>query len=112
MAIHNACCGNVKDYATEPSNYLPVEWEIAKEKAIQFETEIVLDIINEPGVLAGITSTLAKLNSNIGSINSEAREGNIYQVRVQISVENKEHSELILRKLLSVKGVVKAARKQ
>lgn len=112
LAIHNACCGNVKDYATEPSNYLPVEWEIAKEKAIQFETEIVLDIINEPGGLAGITSTLAKLNSNIGSINSEAREGNIYQVRVQISVENKEHSELILRKLLSVKGVVKAARKQ
>lgn len=112
LVIHNACCSNVKDYATDRRHYLPVVWEeVAKDKAVKFETEIVLDIINEPGVLAGITSTLAKMNSNIGSISSEAREGNVYQVKIQISVLDKAHFDTILRKLLSVNGVVKASRK-
>ncbi|EXI62356.1 guanosine-3',5'-bis pyrophosphate 3'-pyrophosphohydrolase [Mannheimia granulomatis] len=111
LVVHNTHCSNVKDYATNQSQYLPVVWEVAKENAIKFEAEIVLDIINEPGVLAGITSTLAKMNSNIGSISSEARDGNVYQVRIQISVLDKTHFDAILRKLVSVSGVVKASRK-
>lgn len=112
LVIHNASCSNVKDYIIDQRHYLPVVWEeVAKDKAIKFETEIILDIVNEPGVLAGITSTLAKMNSNIGSISSEAREGNVYQVKIQISVLDKVHFDAILRKLLSVNGVVKANRK-
>ncbi|WHP47832.1 bifunctional GTP diphosphokinase/guanosine-3',5'-bis pyrophosphate 3'-pyrophosphohydrolase [Mannheimia bovis] len=111
LVIHNTCCANVKDYAIDQSHYLPVMWEVAKEKAIKFETEIVLDIMNEPGVLAAITSTFAKMDSNIGSIHSEAREGNVYQVIFQISVIDKAHFEAILRKLSSINGVVKVARK-
>lgn len=111
LVVHNTACPNVRDHIVETSHYLPVIWEVAKDKPIKFETEIVLDIMNEPGVLAAITSTFAKMDSNIGSIHSEAREGNVYQVIFQISVIDKAHFEAILRKLSSINGVVNVFRK-
>lgn len=110
LAIHNINCANVKDYAKDSRHYLSVTWEITQEKAVEFESEILLDILNQQGVLADITTTVAKLNSNILSIHSEARAGGVYQIRMRVSVKDREHLTEIVTKLAHLTGVVKASK--
>ncbi|MGX3066784.1 bifunctional GTP diphosphokinase/guanosine-3',5'-bis pyrophosphate 3'-pyrophosphohydrolase [Ursidibacter arcticus] len=110
LSIHHIGCRNVKDYAQDQRHYMPVSWEIAKEKAIEFEAEIWIDILNQQGVLADITTSVAKMQSNILSIQSEARAGGVYQVKMLVSVKDKAHLDTILHKLSYLVGVVKAVR--
>ncbi|MGY4675313.1 bifunctional GTP diphosphokinase/guanosine-3',5'-bis pyrophosphate 3'-pyrophosphohydrolase [Ursidibacter arcticus] len=110
LSIHHIGCRNVKDYAQDQRHYMPVSWEIAKEKAIEFEAEIWIDILNQQGVLADITTAVAKMQSNILSIQSEARAGGVYQVKMLVSVKDKAHLDTILHKLSYLVGVVKAVR--
>lgn len=110
LTIHSVCCRNVKEHLTDQRHYLPVSWEIAKDTAIEFEAEICIDILNQQGVLADITSAVAKQHSNILSIQSEARAGGVYQVRMQLTVTDKTHLDEILAKLANLTGVVQAVR--
>lgn len=110
LTIHNVACANVQNHLSHTAHYLPVSWEITKDKAVEFETEICVDILNQQGVLADITTTVAKQQSNILSIHSEARAGGVYQVKMLISVKNTAHLEEILVKLRHLVGVVQAIR--
>lgn len=110
LSIHHIGCRNVKDYAQDQRHYMSVSWEIAKEKAVEFEAEIWIDILNQQGVLAAITAAVAKMQSNILSIQSEARAGGVYQVKMLVSVTDKAHLDGILAKLSHLAGVVKAVR--
>lgn len=110
LHIHHICCHNVKDHLTDSRDYMAVTWDITKEKAMVFQTEIWVDLLDRQGVLAEITATLAMLNSNILSIQSEERIGGIPQVKMQINVLNKAHLEEILAKLTKLTGVVQAGR--
>ncbi|MDH2997152.1 guanosine-3',5'-bis(diphosphate) 3'-pyrophosphohydrolase [Pasteurellaceae bacterium LFhippo2] len=110
LTIHNVSCRHVKDYVNDQRHYMSVSWEIAKEKAIEFEAAIAVDILNQQGILAGITGAVAQMQSNILDIQSQAREGGVYQVRMRVSVVDKAHLEAILAKLSNVQGVVQAER--
>lgn len=110
LTIHHLSCTNVQDHLTKPNHYMPVSWEVAKEQAVEFETEICVDILNQQGVLADITTTLAKQRSNILSIQSEARAGGVYQVKMRISVIDSTHLNQILHKLSNLVSVVQIMR--
>lgn len=110
LTVHHIACHNVKDYVLDLRHYMPVSWEIAKDNTIEFETEILIDLLNQTGSLANITTALAKMNSNILSIQSQSREGGVYQVRMVISVTDLAHLNQILTKLENSGGVVKANR--
>ncbi|OOH87739.1 bifunctional GTP diphosphokinase/guanosine-3',5'-bis(diphosphate) 3'-diphosphatase [Pasteurellaceae bacterium 15-036681] len=110
LVIHNVSCRNVKEHMTDKRNYTAVDWEVAKDKAVDFESEIYVDILNEPGILANVTSTVAHLESNILDIQSKAREGGVYQVRMKISVKDKTQLDNILTRLSHLNGVVQAER--
>ena len=110
LMVHCLTCKNVKDAVTDHRHYMPVSWEIAKDKSVEFEAEIVVDILNQQGILAGITSAIAKMNSNILDIHSQQREGGVYQVKLLVSVKDKAHLNDILAKLSHLTGVVQAVR--
>ncbi|QGM81548.1 bifunctional GTP diphosphokinase/guanosine-3',5'-bis pyrophosphate 3'-pyrophosphohydrolase [Otariodibacter oris] len=110
LTIHNVTCHNVKDHLNDKRDYMAVNWEIAKEKAVEFESAIYIDTLNQQGVLADIAATLAKMNSNILNINGTRLAGGIYQLKLVISVVDKSHLEAILHKLSHLNGVVQAAR--
>jgi guanosine-3',5'-bis(diphosphate) 3'-pyrophosphohydrolase len=70
--------------------------------------EICLYLLNQSGVLANITSTLAAMNCNILSISSAPAQSETGCFTLQINVQGQEHLNTVLRKLQSVSGVVKA----
>lgn len=80
-------------------------------KSAKLDAEIYVDILNQQGVLADITRTVAQLHSNILSIQSEARADGVYQVRMRVSALNQEHLQEIIGKLSEIAGVIEVNKK-
>lgn len=110
LTIHHVHCANVQGHLQDTKHYMPVSWEMTQNNITEFEAGICVDILNQQGVLADITHTVAKQRSNILSIHSEARAGGVYQVNMLISVTGKTHLNDILAKLRHLNGVVQAFR--
>ena len=89
----------------------------ALDKALETEepenlnVELVLEIKDQPGVLASLTNTIASLNSNIGSVQSYPIENGNYQVKLQISVTDNAHLYVVIQRLTKLSGVVKVDKK-
>ena len=75
-------------------------------QSMKAETDILLDISNQRGILAEITSTLSALDSNIADIHSEPRENGVYRVKMRLSLKDNNHLARIINQLKNVKGVV------
>ncbi|MCQ1858063.1 RelA/SpoT family protein [Haemophilus sputorum] len=89
------------------------EWlddEQAVEKPEFIETNIVLEIKDQPGVLASLTNTIAALNSNIGEVVSRPMENGNYKVSLRIAVTDNAHLYVVIQKLAKLSGVVKVSK--
>ena len=97
IAVHRAGCRNVSRYRRRPKEWVAVEW--APDIADAFEADIVVHLINQPGALARVTSTMSLMNINIENMDFDNRgEGNI-QIRFVLSVVDRKHLARIIRKL-------------
>ena len=81
------------------------------EEPTEINVELVLEIKDQPGVLASLTNTIASLNSNIGSVQSYPIENGNYQVKLQISVTDNAHLYVVIQRLTKLSGVVKVDKK-
>ena len=89
------------------------EWlddEQAVEKPEFIETNIVLEIKDQPGVLASLTNTIAASNSNIGEVVSRPMENGNYKVSLRIAVTDNAHLYVVIQKLAKLRGVVKVSK--
>lgn len=89
------------------------EWledEQAIEKPEFIETNIVLEIKDQPGVLASLTNTIAASNSNIGEVVSRPMENGNYKVSLRIAVTDNAHLYVVIQKLAKLSGVVKVSK--
>lgn len=89
------------------------EWlddEQAAEKPEFIETNIVLEIKDQPGVLASLTNTIAASNSNIGEVVSRPMENGNYKVSLRIAVTDNAHLYVVIQKLAKLSGVVKVSK--
>ena len=89
------------------------EWlddEQAVEKPEFIETNIVLEIKDQPGVLASLTNTIAASNSNIGEVVSRPMENGNYKVSLRIAVTDNAQLYVVIQKLAKLSGVVKVSK--
>lgn len=89
------------------------EWlddEQAVEKPEFIETNIVLEIKDQPGVLASLTNTIAASNSNIGEVVSRPMENGNYKVSLRIAVTDNAHLYVVIQKLAKLSSVVKVSK--
>lgn len=110
LTVHHENCVNIQQRYKQPEYYMPVEWERG-EKKVEFEAEIRVEMINQHGTFAHITSAIVSANSNISSIWTDERDGRIYQVFILLTAKDRYHLDLIMRKVSAVPGVVNVIRK-
>lgn len=77
------------------------------EEPENLNVELMLEIKDQPGVLASLTNTIAALNSNIGSVQSNPKENGNYQVKLQVSVTDSAHLYVVIQRLAKLSGVVR-----
>ncbi len=109
IVIHRDHCKNVIGYKKNPERWIEVEWE--QHISADFAVELRLDVVNKRGVLATIAAAIAASDTNIETINTSEREGNVTTVNLLLNVRDRTHLARVMRQLRTLPEVQKLARR-
>jgi len=97
VAVHRAGCRNVRRYRRRPKEWVAVDW--APDIKDTFEAVISVHLVNQPGALARVTSTMSLMNVNIENMDFHNKGGNHIDIRFVVSVTDRRHLARIVRRL-------------
>ncbi|MBT6674136.1 MAG: bifunctional (p)ppGpp synthetase/guanosine-3',5'-bis(diphosphate) 3'-pyrophosphohydrolase, partial [Proteobacteria bacterium] len=110
IVIHHPSCKNVIEYRSAPDKWVDVQW--ASELNREFSAEIILDVVNERGVLATIAAKCAAKGANIEGVEMSELDDQISKMRLTIGVSDRKHLADIIRVLRNSKPIVRVNRKR
>jgi guanosine-3',5'-bis(diphosphate) 3'-pyrophosphohydrolase len=110
IQIHTTDCKVMMKSRISPEMFISLAWDQDVEG--EFWTEIVVDVLNQRGVLASITSALSELDSNIADLHVDPRDGRHNSLTFLISVKNRTHLAKVMRKIRLIKSVSRILRKK
>jgi GTP diphosphokinase / guanosine-3',5'-bis(diphosphate) 3'-diphosphatase len=108
ISIHHHLCTNVKQHHKNRSDYLDVQW--ADNTDGEYSVGLLIEVTNQRGVLASISSIIADLGSNIEEVGMNERDGLTSVIRFVITARNRKHLADIFRRLRLIKFVMKITR--
>ena len=110
IVIHHPSCKNVVDFRSAPDKWLDVEW--APEIQQEFSAEIILDVLNQRGVLATVAARCADQNANIEGIELSERDEHHSNMRLTVSIRDRKHLAGLIRVLRNAHTVNRVHRKR
>jgi len=108
IVIHHYECRNSTNERKKSTDWLEVEW--SNDAAGEYSTEIRLELLNEPGTLATIASTISKLGSNIENVIITDQDGRVSVDLITLTVKDRVHLANIMRQLKKLFIVLKITR--
>ncbi len=106
VAIHRKNCLNMLKIS--PERLIDVQWHTRKSD--RFRTGIKIQAQDRSGLLADITSTITKSQSNILGANTETSEEGIASFRFTITVEDSEQLARVITNVKKIKNVTRVKR--
>lgn len=111
VSVHKRNCVNVPvdiEQSAEPNRWIKTYWD--KTKSEKFKCGLRIYSLNEDGMLALITTTLANLRVSIHAVMAREIKGGQSEIALTLGVENIEHLKSIVEKLSSLNGVLSVER--
>lgn len=112
LVVHMENCTNIRGYETEPSRYIPVQWQPESDEHHEYPTRLRVELINHQGALARVTKTIADCNSNIHNLSTEEKEGRVYLIHLRILVKNRIHLAQVMKKIRLQPDILKISREK
>ena len=111
VSIHKRNCSNIPvdiSKAEEPDRYVNVRWENEINESFRSTLEIITN--DRTGLLADITIALSSMRIFIHSLNSRQIDGGRAMVTATIDINNREHLDLVIKRLQSIRDIVSIKR--
>lgn len=109
VMVHTHDCLTIRKFKLDPEKWLDVEWGAEDNKL--FAVNLRLVVTNERGMLAEITSTIARSNSNIENVTIGDDEGSsYYDINFLVQVHDRVHLATLIRNLRKIKNVMRISR--
>ena len=108
VAVHRSGCRNVRRFRRNPREEVAVDW--AAETSGGFEVVVVVQLANQPGALARVTTTMSLLEVNIENMEFERRAEDDISIRFVLAVEGRVQLARIVRRLRNL-TVVRSVRR-
>ncbi len=109
IVVHRASCRNIKRFSRRPKEWVMVEWS-PESSGGDFQAEIIVELVNQPGALARVATTLSSLRSNIENIRFENQGDQNTIMRFALTVESRHHLARIIRRLRNLSIVQRVKR--
>ncbi|MBV52507.1 MAG: bifunctional GTP diphosphokinase/guanosine-3',5'-bis(diphosphate) 3'-diphosphatase [Coxiellaceae bacterium] len=108
MVVHHDKCQTIAKFHQDSTSIIPLRWsnEIDKE----FEVKIVMEVINQRGVLAVLALAITGAEANIEDIKVEDRDGQSYFVEFLLLVRDRAHLATLLKRLRQQPALLKVSR--
>jgi len=109
VVVHRASCSNIKKYRRRPKEWVPVEW--SGEASGSFQCDLSVEMLNRPGALARVATTLSNMDANIENLRFNNTGQNCLLLTFILSVRDRKHLARIIRRLRN-QGMVQRVRRE
>ena len=110
MQVHTSDCEQMNSKRRDPNSVISLAWDTAVDG--DFRVEIIVEVANEKGVLASLTTSIAEADSNIIDIHIDPKDGCHNRISFILSVKNRKHLAKMMRKLRADKFVIRLYRRK
>ena len=108
IVIHRNNCGNLINFRKYPEKWISVGWQ--DEIARDFSSQIQVDTLNKPGVLAEVAATIADSGSNIEQVSVLGRHEDCSMLSFLLQVHDRTHLAKIMRSVRKMPNVIRVSR--
>jgi len=86
-------------YNDQPELWLDVRWDLEHTPDAVYSTQIVVTMLNEPGALGLIATTIGEYGGNIDGVSSSGTSADFRELRIDLQVRDIQHLNAILSEL-------------
>ena len=108
IVIHRNNCGNLSNFRKQPEKWISVSWEDAIDR--EFASQIQVDTLNKPGVLAEVAATIGDRGSNIEQVAVLGRHEDCSVLSFLLQVRDRTHLAQIMRSVRNMPNVIRVLR--
>ena len=108
VVIHRTVCGNLSNFRKQPEKWIGVSWEDDIQR--EFLSQMSVETVNKPGVLAEVAATIGDNGSNIESVSVISRDEDTSSLTFQMKVHDRVHLARIMRAVKGMSNVNRVAR--
>ena len=105
--IHSPALAEFND---EPERWLDVRWDLENVDKALYSTQFVITVLNEPGALGVIATTIGEYGANIDAVSSSANGADFRELQFDVQVRDIQHLNAILAELRGKSVVNKVER--
>jgi RelA/SpoT family (p)ppGpp synthetase len=110
IVVHRSSCKSIKHTKPNEDN---IELRWSENVDNNFSASIIIEVENERGVLAQVSSVIAQNNHNIESVNyTDSHDAGHNSMLIVVSVKNTNQVKKLIDKIKKIKNVYKAERKR
>ena len=108
VVVHRNTCGNLINFRKQPEKWIAVDWE--QDIDLEFSTQIQVDTLNKPGVLAEVAATIGDCRSNIEQVSVLGRHEDCSVLSFHLLVRDRTHLAQVMRNVRNMANVKRVAR--
>jgi GTP pyrophosphokinase len=105
VSVHSVQCPNITQLMYDSERRIDVEWSSGKDDTSEFVVKVLLDVEDQPGLLAKIVSAVSDEKANIKNVEAKTFETSDAQITMNIVVSDRKHMEKIFQRMRRLKGV-------
>jgi (p)ppGpp synthase/HD superfamily hydrolase len=106
--VHTGSCHNSREFRNNPERVVSLRW--ADEIEGEFSVELGIELEKSRGIIALLANRISSLDANIEKISIEDEDPRISMVNVVVGVHSRVHLARIMKRIRSIKDVVKVTR--
>ena len=103
VSIHAKDCGNVSQFLNQEEQLLEVDWDDSESTELH-PVPLSLEAKDEPGVLAEISSSIAKCNANIAWLSAKTHK-QIAGIQLEVQVYDLKHLKNVIKSIRNLKTI-------
>ncbi|MDH3350489.1 MAG: bifunctional (p)ppGpp synthetase/guanosine-3',5'-bis(diphosphate) 3'-pyrophosphohydrolase [Gammaproteobacteria bacterium] len=108
IVIHRNKCGNLSNFRKQPEKWISVSWQNDIDR--EFASQIQVDTLNKPGVLAEVAATIGDSGSNIEQVSVLGRHEDCSVLSFLLQVRDRTHLAQIMRGVRKMPSVIRVSR--
>jgi GTP pyrophosphokinase len=108
VSIHRRDCPNLDRLAVDEARLVDVEWKT--EDSVTSPTRLLIETVDKPGMLAGLSAIISSLEVNISHLEASSTEDKKAHITFILQVKDKKQLSGLTRKIAQLEGVLRVSR--